>query len=159
MDKLINHRHASPSILALDLGTITGWALLAEGKIVSGSFDTRQLGGADLGVRFLRFRRELLNSFRGVREVFYEEVHRHEGTHAAHIYGGFQAILLEWCAGNSIPCTGLQVAHVKKYATGRGNAKKAQVFAAMVERGFEPVDDNSADALAILGLARQVRAA
>ena len=36
------------------------------------------------------------------------------------------------------------------HASGKGNADKQAVIAAMRERGFEPADDNEADAIAIL---------
>jgi Holliday junction resolvasome RuvABC endonuclease subunit len=42
------------------------------------------------------------------------------------------------------------VGTIKRYATGKGNASKNEVIAAMRARGFEPADDNEADAIAIL---------
>ena len=41
---------------------------------------------------------------------------------------------------------------IKKHATGTGNAGKAEMIAARV-RGFNPQDDNEADALALLAWA------
>jgi Holliday junction resolvasome RuvABC endonuclease subunit len=38
----------------------------------------------------------------------------------------------------------------KRHACGKGNADKQAVIAAMRARGFEPADDNEADAIAIL---------
>ena len=38
----------------------------------------------------------------------------------------------------------------KRYATGRGNADKAKMVAAIEARGFAPADDNEADAIALL---------
>ena len=151
-------RHANTSILALELGTTTGWAILADNRIVSGSFDMRPVAGQGVGVRFLRFRREFLNNFKAVREVYFEEVRRHEGTHAAHIYGGLWATLAAWCEENTIPYKGIEVAAIKKHITGKGNAKKADVIAAVQRRGFQPVDDNEADALALLSYIRKQRA-
>lgn len=151
-------RHAAPSILTIDIGTTLGWALLAEGRVVSGRFDMTPARGESAGVRFLRFRREFLPNFKAVREVYFEEVRRHEGTHAAHIYGGFWAILLSWCEENSIPYRGIEVAAIKKHVTGKGNARKADMVIAMQQRGFDPKDDNEADALAILSYARHLRA-
>ena len=44
------------------------------------------------------------------------------------------------------------------YATcGKGNADKQAVIAAICERGFEPEDDNEADAIAILLWAIETR--
>lgn len=156
---MIMSRHAAPSILALDLGTQCGWALLHNGKVVSGTFDMRPSAHERVGVRFIRFRRELLSTFRSVREVYFEEVRRHEGTHAAHIYGGLWAHLLAFCEENNIPYRGVEVAAIKKHVTGKGNASKLAMVDAMRQRGFNPVDDNEADALAILSYARTQRGA
>lgn len=151
-------RHAQPSILSIDLGTTIGWALLSEGKVVSGSYDMVPVPGEKFGVRVIKFRR-FLNNFKQVREVYFEEVRRHEGTHAAHVYGALWGQLCAWCEENAIPYRGAEVAAIKKHVTGKGNAKKAVVIEAMKERGFDPVDDNEADALAILSFARTHRGA
>lgn len=45
------------------------------------------------------------------------------------------------------------VATVKKHWTGSGRAEKADMIRAARERGFEPKDDNAADALALMDLA------
>ena len=150
-------RHAAPSILALDLGTTTGWALFSEGRVVSGSFSMIPRNGEGVGIRFLRFRRELLNNFKSVREVYFEEVRRHEGTHAAHIYGGLWATLCAWCEENTIPYKGVEVGMWKKAIVGKGNVGKKEVMACMKARGFDPIDDNESDALAILSYARRNR--
>ena len=39
---------------------------------------------------------------------------------------------------------------IKKHATGKGNASKDEMVAAMRLLGHEPADDNEADALALL---------
>jgi Holliday junction resolvasome RuvABC endonuclease subunit len=78
------------------------------------------------------------------------EVRRHLGTDAAHVHGGLLAILTAWAEQNRIPYSGAPVGTIKRFATGRGNAGKADVIAAMRARGFQPADDNEADALAIL---------
>ncbi len=152
-------RHAAPSILSLDLGTCCGWALLSEGKVISGSFDMRPHAGEGVGIRFLRFRREFLPNFRAVREVYYEEVRRHEGTHAAHVYGGLWAILLSWGEENSIPIKPVEIGVWKKSLGVKGNAGKPEVMAAIKQRGLVPESYDEADALAILSYARKQRAA
>jgi Holliday junction resolvasome RuvABC endonuclease subunit len=42
------------------------------------------------------------------------------------------------------------VGTIKKHATGKGNAGKQAVIAAMQAKGYHPKDDNEADALALL---------
>ncbi|MCZ8278973.1 MAG: hypothetical protein O9313_11610, partial [Acetobacteraceae bacterium] len=51
---------------------------------------------------------------------------------------------------HAIAYQGVPVGTIKRYATGRGNADKAAMVAAMRARGFTPADDNEADALALL---------
>ena len=79
------------NILALDLGTQTGWALLNKGRVFSGSesFHTSRFSGG--GMRFLRFRHFLdsLKEKTDIQAVYFEEVRRHLGVDAAHTYGGF----------------------------------------------------------------------
>ena len=49
-----------------------------------------------------------------------------------------------------IPYQGVPVGTIKRFIAGKGNADKDAVIAAIRARGFEPADDNEADALAIL---------
>jgi Holliday junction resolvasome RuvABC endonuclease subunit len=89
--------------------------------------------------------------------VAYEEVHRHEGIAAAHVYGGVVAHLEAACAKVGLTFRPIQVAHVKQVATGKGNAGKRQVYEAAVRKWkFKPQDDNEADALWIAETARLI---
>lgn len=140
------------AVLAIDLGTQTGWALGAE-TITSGSesFKPGRFEGG--GMRFLRFKHwldDVLKLSGGLSAVYFEEVRRHAGVDAAHAYGGFLAHLAAWCEQHTIPYQGVPVGTIKKHATGKGNADKAMMVAAAQARGFTPVDDNEADALALL---------
>jgi Holliday junction resolvasome RuvABC endonuclease subunit len=80
----------------------------------------------------------------------FEEVRAHRGTAAAHTYGAFLGQLTAWCELHQVPYQGVPVGTIKKHATGRGNAGKDEVIAAMRAKGFYPADDNEADALALL---------
>ena len=142
------------TILALDLGTTTGWALQQrDGSITSGTqaFKPGRYEGG--GMRFLRFKR-WLNELHGLAPalgtVYFEEVRRHQGMDASHVYGGFLAHLTAWCEHAGVPYQGVPVGTIKRFATGRGNATKEAVIAAVRARGFAPADDNEADALALL---------
>ena len=142
------------TILALDLGTTTGWALRpADGQIVHGfvSFRPQRFEGG--GMRYLRFKRwltELKNISGEIHAVHFEEIRRHAGVDAAHGYGGLMATLTTWCEHHNIPYQGVPVGTIKKHATGKGNASKEEVIAAMRALGHAVTDDNEADALAIL---------
>jgi hypothetical protein len=142
------------TILALDLGTTTGWAMLCDGTITSGSqsFKPQRFEGG--GMRFLKFKRWLAETRYcaewGIDAVYFEEVRRHAGVDAAHAYGGFLAHLTAWCEHHQIPYQGVPVGTIKKHATGKGNASKEDMLDAAKLRGFDAEDDNEADALALL---------
>ncbi|MBX6741933.1 MAG: hypothetical protein IRY87_07785 [Acetobacteraceae bacterium] len=142
------------AVLALDLGTSTGWALRSQdGGITSGTMTFRPSRFEGGGMRYLRFRgwlREVSSLSGGLAHIVFEEVRAHAGTDAAHIYGGFLAHLSAWCEEHGIPYQGVPVGTIKRFATGKGNADKAAMIAAVRARGFVPADDNEADAIALL---------
>lgn len=145
------------AILAIDLGTKTGWALFQKkGKvsnITSGTINfvnDRYQGG---GMRYLKFQRwlnDLLSQVGKIDEIYFEEVRRHIGVDAAHVYGGFMAKLTSWCEHEKIPYQGVPVKTIKKFITGKGNANKQAVIDAVKALGYNPGDDNEADAIALL---------
>lgn len=149
----INDTH-SGSVLCLDLGSKTGWALRqTDGQITSGTVEFRPgrfEGGGMAFVRFKGWLDEVLAFSGPIQTIHFEEVRRHLGTTAAHVYGGFLAQLTAWAEAKGIPYQGVPVGTIKRHATGKGNAGKADVIAAMRSKGHNPADDNQADALAIL---------
>jgi hypothetical protein len=148
---------AMRALLALDLGTRTGWAVRPRsGQIASGivAFRPGRFEGAGMAfLRFEAFLRDVNNAVGPFGAVVFEEVRSHAGTLAAQVYGGFLAHLTAWCERQSVPYLGVPVATIKRHATGRGNAGKPEMIAAMKARGFAPSDDNEADALALLDYA------
>ena len=144
----------STTILALDLGTTTGWALRgSDGHITSGSESFRPQRFEGGGMRFLRFKRWLTEIKQSCDEIdclHFEEVRRHVSTDAAHAYGRFLATLTAWCEHHQIPYQGVPVGTIKKHATGKGNASKDEMVASARARDHAPTDDNEADALALL---------
>ncbi|WP_248842750.1 crossover junction endodeoxyribonuclease RuvC [Lysobacter antibioticus] len=143
----------SPTLVALDLGTTLGWALRLSGQAMSGTehFKVGRFEGG--GMRYLRFVRWLDDLWRFAgppSTLYFEEVRRHRGVDAAHVYGGFLAQLTAWCERHAIPYQGVPVGTIKKFATGKGNADKAAMIEAAKRWGHRPEDDNEADALALL---------
>jgi len=142
------------AVLALDLGTTTGWALRGrDGGIASGTMTFRPGRFEGGGMRFLRFRAwltEVADLSGGLARIAFEEVRRHVSTDSSHVYAGFLATLTAWCEQAGIAYEGVPVGTIKRFATGRGNADKAAMVAAMRARGFAPTDDNEADAIALL---------
>ena len=141
-------------LLALDLGTNMGFAIFKDGKFISG---TRKLGTykEKFGARFHEFRTWLLNIIakHNIEAVYFERVFRHKGVEAAHCYGGFLYMLASVCFQQKIPCISFSVQAIKKFMTGKGNATKDEMIAAARQKGFNPMDDNEADAIAIMLLA------
>lgn len=145
------------TILALDLGTKTGWALRNKGITVSGVENFQQSRFQGGGIRYLRFACFLdeMLTLGKIDAVYFEEVRRHLSTDAAHCYGGFLSHLSAWGEHNKIPYFGIPVGTIKKHITGKGNASKQEVIAAIKALGFNPIDDNEADSLALLLFAQQ----
>jgi Holliday junction resolvasome RuvABC endonuclease subunit len=109
-------------------------------------------------MRFVKFRNSFANLIDTCRPdlVAYEEVRRHMGTDAAHIYGGIISHIQTICLERGINYTAIPVATVKRVATGKGNADKdAMLAAARARWGNHITNDNEADALWILEAARQ----
>ena len=150
-------------ILALDLGANVGWAAwfgpndTAHGTMV---FKNSRFEGG--GMRWLRFRQwltEVAESHGPIEQVYFEEVRRHRGTDAAHAYGGFLAHLTAWCEKMEIPYQGKTVQAIKIHATGKGNANKAAVVAAVQARGFKVETEDEGDAVALMLLVTDKRKA
>jgi hypothetical protein len=146
-------------ILALDLGTKTGWAAHA-----GGGFQRAQSGGtqnfaqgkfAGGGQRFLAFETLAERASQLADTPRRKSSSKRCGATSALTprtsTGGLLAILTKWCEQRGIPYQGVPVGTIKKHATGKGNAKQAGHARRRRRRGASrPKDDNEADAIALL---------
>jgi len=153
----------STSTLALDLGSRCGWAVgqagqagqaepLRSGLICSGVWDIAPRRGESPGMRYLRLRAQLQRvhaAYPDLAAVYYEQAH-HRGGAATEYALGCVASVQAWCAEHGIEHAAVHSALIKKHATGKGNAPKEALLAALRKRGLTPSDDNEADALALL---------
>lgn len=145
--------------IGIDPGSKCGWAVLdEEGRRVASGTWKLQGGRFDgAGMRFVRLDshvRELLSSG-GEVVLGFEEVRRHMGTDAAHIYGGVVATVMRVCEELGVPYAGVPVGTVKRHGTGKGNAGKLEMVEAAEARWEVKVaDDNEADALWIADAVR-----
>lgn len=140
------------TILALDLGTRTGWAMTNG---LSGVQDFTPRRGDSPGMRWLEFRAWLnrLLDASPVALVAYEQAHHRGGaaTHCAHaLIGQLEAVVAE----RGIEVTSRHTASIKKHATGSGKTKKPEMFAAARAKWNDRtvIDDNESDALWLLDL-------
>lgn len=141
------------NILALDLGTKTGFAVRRrDGSVVHGTERFMQRNSWPAGQRWLNFRAWLSRQIaeHGATVIAYEDVKNHAAIYAAHVYGGFLAHMECVAAQHRVELRPVGVGTVKKAWTGSGSAKKEKMITQAQARGFKVVDDNDADALAIL---------
>jgi Holliday junction resolvasome RuvABC endonuclease subunit len=140
-------------ILALDLATRTGWAH-SDGP--SGVQDFSLDRGESAGMRLLKFRGWLGRIFEEVDfdVVAYEQPH-YRGGHATEVLAGMVGILQEWAAENWVETAMRHSREIKRHATGSGNASKDDMVNKAVEQGWNPQDDNEADALWLLDLMKR----
>lgn len=126
----------SGTVLGLDLGTRFGFALANEhGEVIeSGWYNTKRSGESD-GMARLRFKRALLDMIEAMDPtcVYYEipgAFKGHGGKVIARQTGILEAELTEL----EVPYGGVHLATLKKFATGKGNAKKDAMRTALIER-------------------------
>lgn len=146
------------NILALDLGTKTGYALRRrDGRIVHGTEDFTPRASWAPGQKWQRVRSWLSTTIteHNITQIAFEDVKRHGPGQvlAAHAYGGFRAMLEMVADQHRVTLVPLGVGQIKKHWTGSGVAKKDAMVMQAKARGFSVADDNNADALAILHLA------
>lgn len=142
-------------ILALDLGTKTGWAfgdMWDTNRIYSGMQDFSLKRGESPGIRLLSFDKwiyEMLAKYKP-KMVGYEMPHQ-RGGHATQLLLGMLGILHVACEKAGIEYASVHSMTLKKSATGSGKAsKKDMISMAMKKFNREIIDDNEADALHIL---------
>jgi hypothetical protein len=138
-------------LLALDLGTKTGWATYDGENTLHGMQELKTDRFSGGGMRFLKFKK-WLSELPTTTQIVYEEVRRHRGTDAAHVYGGLQAILTSWAEERAIPYAAVPVGTIKRYWTKKGNASKDLMLTiGQTKKGYPNVkDDNEMDAIALL---------
>jgi len=145
------------NLIGIDCGVHCGWASCNGGHVESGVqvFDTKR--GESPGMRFLRFRRFLSELCALVQPALlvYEQAH-HRGGAATELLVGMTTRVQETAAELGIEHQGVHSGTLKKWATGRGDASKADMVAAARERCAVDVgDDNEADALLLMAWARE----
>jgi hypothetical protein len=141
-------------ILALDLATKTGWALKGKEKVWSGVNDFSLKRGESHGLIFLRFRKWLTQFlFPGEKIFIVHEQNHHRGGAATDLCAGLKAEVQAFAAEHGFEIMPVHSATLKKFATGSGRADKGVMIQKAKELGFNPIDDNEADAIHLLRFA------
>lgn len=140
------------NILALDIATTTGW----KTETASGVWKLRQKKDDSTGMKLVRLKsylKELLE-LEHIDLVAYE---RPAGMFKSSIISESELIgvVLLLCEEFSIQCTAYSPSEIKKFATGKGNAKKQDMINTAIALGYNPEDDNEADAIHLYNLAKK----
>ena len=138
-------------ILALDLATRTGWA---HSSGASGVQDFSPRRGDSPGMRWIEFRAWLCRLLDSAPTdvMVYEQAH-HRGGAATHVAHSLIAAVETVAAERGIEVTNRHTSKIKRHALGKGSGSKDEVVEAARGRGWNPADDNEADALWLLDLA------
>lgn len=153
------------NILALDLGTKTGWAMLSGSQVTHGTWrlatpkevKEQKLAGRDrcCDCRFARLL-EHISALGHIDVCYFEDVQFSSSTQQTQLWASFRAVVV--MLQPKVKIVAVPVGTLKKTATGSGNADKDKMRAALV--GVVPaetlaeMDDNAVDAYHLLTLAR-----
>ena len=149
-----------PLAIGLDLGTSCGYAVLEGAKHVASGQWKLMPRNAHPGERWLNFRVRLGELFQEYNPdyVAFELVRRHQGTRAAHVYGGLLAeIEVRDAMMTDVEFVGIGVGTWKKSSIGIGNATKTQYIQAMSKRYDLPLGKKDEDEAAALGIVTALR--
>ena len=166
-------------ILALDLATVTGWAVgdlvppaptPLEGACGAGEpsqfSGSKRLGAAhnsvvELATAFENWLADMVAVHKPNAIVFEAmlPVKAQSSRDSARVALVLNETLERFCQRRRIWNRKVWVSTLKKHATGSGRAKKPEMIKAARARGWNPKDDNEADALWLLDLARALMSA
>lgn len=144
-------------LCALDLATITGFAVHDGTTIVAAGIRQLLFSGEADGMRTIRLGKlldELLEQYSFDRIAF--EMPGKMYMRAAYVLGGLSGKVAEWCVcHHPIDFCFFSPATIKKLATGKGNCDKGAMFQAALARWPDVplVDHNQADAMWLAELA------
>lgn len=159
-------------ILALDVSTTTGWCDCSSSGTWQFNMPAKKtemrIGETTRNGRLLKFYQQLVEKidFGGIKLVVFERPLIHSGTikqggtvkkrNPNFVSYEFIGVLKMLCEQRGIKTIQYHAAHIKKAATGQGNAEKAEMITACIRRyNITPIDDNQADAIHLYYLALQ----
>lgn len=136
---------AEVSLLALDLGSVTGVAEWPSGRL-----QTWKLQGKTRVQKFAHFTKllEMQLSAGGYDAVVFERPIA-RGRAATRMGWGLAGIVEATAELEGYPSLDAEISTVKKAVTGRGDADKDMVILSMSLRGWTPANEHEADAAAV----------
>jgi Holliday junction resolvasome RuvABC endonuclease subunit len=140
------------SVLAIDAATRTGWAHLdIDGSIMSGCERFSDAGGQH-GLTFRSYELWLDQAINELAPslIAYEAPGRTMSNAAMKLLGGFYGVTMLIAHKKRLAVHLVAPAEVKKAVTGKGNAGKSEVMAAVRALGYDVDNADQADAVAIL---------
>jgi len=142
-------------ILAIDPATKCGFAH-SDGP--SGVWILKVRPDESGGMRWFRLQGKLnqIKQSTGVDLVVYEASRNLRHGAAIRVHEGLKSTIELWCTNNECEYRGYSPGEVKKHATGKGNASKEDMVRAAQRKwpSLIIIDDNHADALLLLDLAK-----
>lgn len=149
------------NVLALDLGTKTGWALLKDGVVTRGTWKLatpkeitqQRLDNLDrcCDIRFARLQ-AYINGLGPLDWCAFEDVQFSVSTGQTQLWASFRAVVT--LMHPRVKLEAVPVGTLKKFGSGKGNATKEEM-AASLPGGCEGLDDNAVDAAHLLNYMRQ----
>jgi Holliday junction resolvasome RuvABC endonuclease subunit len=144
-------------LLALDLGTTTGWAVASQGNLCeSGVESFIAPKGAAVGWRWIRFNDWLtlmIRRWQPTLIVWEAPILAHKSAASARVAFALSTRVEEMAARNKIKIAAAHNVTVKKFITGRGDVKKEAVTELMRRHYGARVSADEADALAVMRFA------
>jgi Holliday junction resolvasome RuvABC endonuclease subunit len=140
-------------ILALDPATHCGYAISRD---LYGVWDLTPKRDESAGMRLIRLRSKL-NEILEAEHINLVVFERPGGMHvgAVIVQSEIQGQIKVICEDHNIPYRAYSSQEIKKFATGKGNAGKPLMIAAAKKKlGYTGNNDNEADALHLLELAK-----
>lgn len=137
-------------VLALDIATNTGW----KTALGSGTWNFSPKKGDSEGMRAVKFKHKVTEKVKeeGIELISYERPFAGKFPNSIIAPSKMIGVLEVLCDELGLELTAYAPTEIKKFATGKGNAKKPDMVAAAVALGYKPKDDNEADAIHLYNL-------
>ena len=138
-------------ILALDPAATTGYCT----PTASGVWDLKPKSYESNGMKLIKMRASIheIVQAEGINMIAYEKPSgRHFNGLRSH--ANFEGVIVSYCEEHDLDYKDFSAGEIKKFATGKGSAKKEDMIKACAEKyGVDPIDDNHADAIHLFNLA------